>query len=238
MKQRYPWARLGRPAEYGSYGVTKRLGKIDQALSLEGMRLLDLGCGNGSYTVGLSQRAAWTCGLDMQFDLLRSVPASIPRVQGDGERLPFKEQSFDCITMIEVLEHTRRDTSVLEECRRVLRGGGKLLLFVPNKLYPFESHPSHLGGLTLGTNVPFVSWLPGVLHARISSAKIYSRRTIMRMARAAGFEVSKIGYIFPPLDSFPLPLKHAYRRLARRLEDTPLRNFGISIFLVLTKPRD
>jgi ubiquinone/menaquinone biosynthesis C-methylase UbiE len=238
MRPRYPWARFGRPAEYGSYGVTKRLEKIDQALSLEGMRLLDLGCGNGSYTVELSRRAAWTCGLDVQFNPMKSVPASIPRVQGAGESLPFKNQSFDCITMIEVLEHTRSDTGVLGECRRVLRNGGKLLLFAPNKLYPFESHPSHLGRLTLSTNVPFVSWLPGFLHARISSAKIYSRRTIMRMARAAGFEVSKVGYIFPPLDSFPLPFKETYRRLARRLEDTPLRNFGISIFLVLTKPRD
>jgi hypothetical protein len=55
------------------------------------------------------------------------------------------------------------------------------------------------------------------------------------MARAAGFDVCKVGYIFPPLDSFPLPLKDTYRRLVRRLEDTPLRIFGISIFLVLTK---
>jgi 2-polyprenyl-3-methyl-5-hydroxy-6-metoxy-1,4-benzoquinol methylase len=234
-EKRYPWARFGRPAEYGSYGVTKRLEKIDQALPLAGMRLLDLGCGNGSYTLELSRRAAWTCALDVQFNLLKSVPASIPRVQGAGESLPFKNQSFDCITMIEVLEHTHSDTSVLDECRRVLRSGGKLVLFVPNKLYPFETHPSHLGTLTLGTNVPFVSWLPGALHARISSAKIYSRRRIMGMAHAAGFDVCKVGYIFPPLDSFPLPLKDTYRRLARRLEDTSLRNFGISIFLVLTK---
>jgi SAM-dependent methyltransferase len=155
-----------------------------------------------------------------------------------GESLPFKSRSFDCITMIEVLEHTHSDTVVLDECRRVLRGGGTLVLFIPNKLYPFESHPSHIGGLALGTNVPFVSWLPGFLHRRISSARIYSRHGITRMARAAGFEVSKVGYIFPPLDFFPLPLKYTYRRLARRLEETPLRNFGVSIFLVLTKARD
>jgi SAM-dependent methyltransferase len=140
--------------------------------------------------------------------------------------------------MIEVLEHVHSDARVLDECGRVLRVGGKLVLFVPNKLYPFESHPSHIGGLMLGTNVPFVSWLPGFLHRRISTARIYSRHRIIRMARAAGFEVSKVGYIFPPLDSFPLPLKYTYRRLARRLEDTPLRSFGVSIFLVLTKVRD
>jgi ubiquinone/menaquinone biosynthesis C-methylase UbiE len=238
LEKRYPWARFGRPAKHGSFGVTKRMEKIDEALSLQGMRLLDLGCGNGSYPMELARRAAWTCGLDVQFNLLRLVPGSIPRVQGAGESLPFKDQSFDCITMIEVLEHTHSDTSVLGECRRVLRDGGKLLLYVPNKLYPFESHPSHLGTLTLGTNVPFVSWLPTFLHRRISSARIYSRRRITRMARAAGFEVSKVGYIFPPLDSFPLPLKDIYRRLVRRLEDTPLRHFGVSIFLVLTKCRD
>jgi 2-polyprenyl-3-methyl-5-hydroxy-6-metoxy-1,4-benzoquinol methylase len=237
-QKRYAWAPFGRPADYGSYGVTKRLEKIDQALPLIGMRLLDLGCGNGSYTVELSRRAAWTCGLDVQFHLMKSVPAAIPRVQGTGERLPFKDQSFDCITLIEVLEHTRSDSTVLVECHRALKSGGKLVLFVPNKLYPLESHPSHLGGLTLTTNLPFVSWLPGFLHDRISSARIYSRRRIMAMARAAGFEVSKVGYIFPPLDSFPLPFKHTYRQLTRRLEDTPLRILGISIFLVLTKPRD
>jgi len=234
-EKRYPWARFGRPAEYGSYGVTKRLEKIDQAFSLAGMRLLDLGCGNGSYTVELARRAAWTCGLDLQFNLLQSFPTAIPRVQGAAESLPFKNESFDCITLIEVLEHTHSDARVLDECRRVLRSGGKLVLFVPNKLHPFETHPSHLAGLTLGTNVPFFSWLPGALHTRISSARIYSRRRIEGMARAAGFEVRKVGYIFPPLDSFPLPLKETYRRLSRRLEGTPLRIFGVSIFLVLTK---
>jgi ubiquinone/menaquinone biosynthesis C-methylase UbiE len=209
--------------------------KIDQALSLEGMQLLDLGCGNGSYTTELSRRAAWTCGLDVQLSHLQSFPVNIPRVQAVGERLPFTNQSFDCITMIEVLEHTHSDTCVLDECRRVLRDDGKLILFVPNKLYPFESHPSHLGTLSLGTNMPFVSWLPSFLHGRISSARIYSRRRIIGMARTAGFEVSKVAYIFPPLDAFRLPFKQAYRRLTRRLEDTPLRNFGVSIFLVLTK---
>jgi 2-polyprenyl-3-methyl-5-hydroxy-6-metoxy-1,4-benzoquinol methylase len=236
-EKRYPWACFGRPAEYGSYGVIKRLEKIDQAFSLTGIRLLDLGCGNGSYTVELARRAAWTCGLDMQLNHLQSVPANIPRLQGAGESLPFKNESFDCITMIEVLEHTHSDTRVLAECHRVLKRGGKLVLFVPNKLYPMETHPSHIAGLTLGTNVPFVSWLPGALHARISTAKIYSRGRIEGMARAVGFEVSKLGYIFPPLDSFPLPFKGAYRRLTRRLEDTPLRIFGVSIFLVLTKNR-
>lgn len=227
---------LGTPAAYGSYAITKRIGKIDEALSLRGMRVLDLGCGNGCYTVELSRRAAWVCGFDFEWSYLQAVEDSIPRVQGIGESLPFKDASFDAVTMIEVLEHTHSDTEVLAECSRVLRRGGRLILFLPNKLYPFESHPCHLGRLSLGKNIPLVSWLPNFLHRRISSARIYTRRRIITMARAAGFQVNNVGNIFPPLDSFPLPFKQAYRRWTRRLEETPFGNFGVSIFLVLTKP--
>ena len=227
---------LGEPATYGSYAVTKRMGAIDQTLSLEGMRVLDLGCGNGCYTVELSRRAGWVCGVDFQWNYLKDVRGGIPRVQAVGEYLPFRGESLDAITIIEVLEHTNSDSQVLAECFRVLRRGGKLILFVPNKLYPLESHPCHLGSFSLGKNVPFVSWLPSFLHQRISSARIYSRRRILALAGRAGFRVGHVSNIFPPLDSFGLPFKEAYRRLTWRLEQTPLRSFGVSIFLVLTKP--
>jgi len=227
---------LGGPAAYGSYAVVKRFTKLDQALCLQGMRVLDLGCGNGCYTVELSRRARWVCGLDIQLTNLRAFQAKMPLVQGAAESLPFAAESFDAVTIIEVLEHTASDTAVLHECFRVLRAGGVLVLFVPNKLYPFESHPCRLGRFAIGPNIPFVSWLPSFAHRRISSARIYTLRNITRLASSCGFGVSRIGYIFPPLDSFPLPFKDAYRRLAWRLEESPLRVFGVSIFLVLRKP--
>jgi len=226
---------LGGPAAYGSYAVVKRFTKLDQALCLQGMHVLDLGCGNGCYTVELSRRARWVCGLDIQLPNLRAFRAKMPLDQGPAESLPFAAESFDAVTMIEVLEHTASDTAVLRECCRVLKTGGFLVLFIPNKLYPFESHPCHVGRFPIGPNIPFVSWLPTFLHRRISSARIYTRRRISRIASLCGFEVSHVGYIFPPLDSFPLPFKNAYRQLAWRLEETPLRVFGVSILLVLQK---
>src|SRR5256884_1382271 len=228
--------KLGGPASYGSYAVEKRMSKIDKTLDLRGMRVLDLGCGNGCYTAELARRAEFVCGIDLHMPHLQVFQEAIPRVQGRGEQLPFASDSFDAVTMIEVLEHTNCDTKVLAECFRVLKPGGLLILFVPNKLYPFESHPCHIGGLGIGPNIPLVSWLPEFLHRRLCHARIYARRKLFAMVRGIGFQIRKSGFIFPPLDSFPLPFKDAYRRIAARLERSPLGNFGVSIYAVLAKP--
>src|SRR3989440_1540690 len=226
----------GGPASYGSYAVGKRMEKIDQTLDLRGMRVLDLGCGNGCYTQELAQRAESICGIDLHMPHLQAFREAIPRVQGSAEHLPFATESFDAVTMIEVLEHTHCDTKVLETCFRVLNPGGLLVLFVPTKFYPFESHPCRLGTFSLARNVPVVSWLPESLRGRICYARIYTRRRLFAMARKSGFQIQKSGFIFPPLDSFPLPFKDTYRRIAARLEDSPLGNFGVSIYAVLAKP--
>src|SRR5437016_13922503 len=217
--------KLGGPVSYGSYAVSKRMGKMDQILNFNGKRVLDLGCGNGCYTEEIARRADYVCGIDLHMPHLQAFREAIPRVQGSGENLPFASESFDVVTMIEVLEHTDCDTKVLAECFRVLKPGGLLVLFVPNKFYPFESHPCRLGTFSLGRNVPLVSWLPELLRQHICYARIYTRRRLFAMARKVGFQIQKSGFIFPPLDSFPLPFKHTSRRLAARLEDSPLGTF-------------
>ncbi|HKV61108.1 MAG TPA: WecB/TagA/CpsF family glycosyltransferase [Candidatus Acidoferrum sp.] len=228
--------RYGGPASYGSYAVKKRMEKIDATMNLKGMRVLDLGCGNGSYTAELARRAEYVCGIDLHMPHLKAFRENICRVQGTGEHLPFSSESFDAVTMIEVLEHTNCDTEVLAECFRVLKPGGVLVLFVPNKYYPFESHPCRLGTFSLGRNVPLVSWLPGSLRRHLCCARIYTRRALFSMARNIGFQIQKSGFIFPPLDSFPFPFKDSYRQIASRLEDSPLSGLGVSIYAVLTKP--
>lgn len=218
---------LGGPASYGSHAVQKRMQKVDESLDLAGKRVLDLGCGNGCYTVEIGRRAAYVCGVDIQMSHLQSFRQPIPRLQAAGESLPFAAESFDVVTMIEVLEHTRSDTAVLQECFRVLKPGGWLVLFVPNKLYPFESHACHVGDFSLGPNIPFISWFPEFLRRHLCHARIYTRRKLSWIACTAGFQPLTIGYIFPPLDSLRLPFKEAYRRVARRLERSPLASFGV-----------
>jgi len=228
--------KLGGPAAYGSYGVKKRVDKIDETIDLKGMRVLDLGCGNGCYTAEIARRAAYVCGLDLQMQHLRAFRQAIPRLQAAGEDLPFASESFDAVTMIEVLEHTDRDSQVLKECFRVLKPGGFLVLFVPNKLYPFESHPCHIGDFSLGPNIPLISWLPHSIRKHLCDARVYSRRKLTSIARQAGFQSRGTGYMFPPLDSLRLPWKKTYRRIAFWLEKSALARLGVSIYAVFQKP--
>jgi ubiquinone/menaquinone biosynthesis C-methylase UbiE len=229
--------RRGGPAEYGSYAIEKRLQTLFRYVSLRGQRVLDLGCGNGCYTTEIAQRARSVVGVDVELSNLASFQNQIPRLVGIGEQLPFAAASFDIITMIEVLEHTTDDSAVLGECHRILRPDGYLALFVPNKLYPMESHPCHIAKHSIGRNIPFVSWLPNALRKNLCFARIYSQRRLLGMARKKGFAVEKVGYIYPPVDTFPLPqkLKSLYRRVSWHLEESPLRVFGVSIFALLRK---
>jgi len=227
---------LGGPASYGSYAVTKRIGKIDETLDLKGKTLLDVGCGNGCYTAELARRAACVCGIDIQMSHLKAFRDPISRVQGVAENLPFSSEKFDVVTMIEVLEHTNSDRQVLKECFRVLKPGGLLVLFVPNKLYPFESHPCHIGNFSISRNIPLISWFPESLRRRLCHARTYTTRKLLSLAKSAGFEAHQRRYIFPPLDSFPLPFKEFYRRAATKLEKTPIAKLGVSIYAVLRKP--
>ena len=227
---------LGGPASYGSYAVKKRMGKSDETVDLKGKRVLDLGCGNGCYTQELARRAAYVCGVDIQISHLKSFRQPIQRIQAAGENLPFASKSFDVVTMIEVLEHTRSDEETLEECFRVLKPGGLLVLFVPNKLYPFESHPCHFGNFSIGRNIPLISWFPESLRKRFCPARTYSSRKLLSLAKSAGFEAHQRRYIFPPLDSFRLPFKEFYRGAATKLEKTPIAKLGVSIYAVLRKP--
>jgi SAM-dependent methyltransferase len=52
-------------------------------------------------------------------------------VVGGGEHLPFRDESFDAILLIDVLEHIADDAGVAREATRVLRPGGRVLCMVP-----------------------------------------------------------------------------------------------------------
>jgi SAM-dependent methyltransferase len=97
-----------------------------------GAKLLDLGCGRGEFLHGFAQLGFQASGFD------RSRPSEPrfgePVVVGDYEKsgLPFADGEFSVIFNKSVFEHVREITPLLQECRRVLAPGGRMVSLVPD----------------------------------------------------------------------------------------------------------
>ena len=93
-------------------------------------RLLDVGCGPGSITVGLAARVKSAVGIDSVASVLPaedSTPAGLTFQEGDACALDFPDASFDVVHAHQLLQHLPSPpTQALAEMRRVLKPGGIL----------------------------------------------------------------------------------------------------------------
>ena len=100
--------------------------------------VLDLGCGDGTFTQAIMRGRRVACGLDIETVNLpkaRSLGVYERLAIYDGGRMPFKDGHFRSIIANSVLEHVDDLETVLRECFRVLTPGGKLVLTVPVQAY-------------------------------------------------------------------------------------------------------
>lgn len=106
--------------------------RIVKDLNRQEQRILDIGCGTGANLEMLSEFGKAE-GVDVSAEALAFCQArGLQNVrQGEAERLPYEDNSFDLVTGLDVVEHLDNDVAGLQEMRRVLRPGGRALLFVP-----------------------------------------------------------------------------------------------------------
>ena len=114
-----------------------------------GERILDIAAGSGDLARALAKRVApggevWISDINhrmLERGRNRLLDAGImaPAVQCDGEKLPFAEASFDCITVAFGLRNMTRKDAALAEMRRVLRPGGRLVVLEFSRVWkPLE----------------------------------------------------------------------------------------------------
>lgn len=235
-----PAVGLGQPSYVWRFGLERRLELIRRHVPLEGRYILDIGCGIGTFVHRLRQFSPHVYGVDIDQERVRQGAMALPHLAvAVSEYLPFADATFDVVLLHEVLEHVRDDRLTVREACRVIKPGGRIVIYCPNRLYPFETHGIFLGKRYLSGNIPLVNYLPDRLRKRlVPHVRAYTRRGLRRLF--AGLAARPIVHtcVFPGFDNLAARSALAssiLRRVLYPLENTPLGNLGLSHFVVLEK---
>jgi len=239
----YKAALRGEPSYIWRDGQRRRLKMILQAAGgrLSGCVLVN-GCGVGMYLSHLAENTEDIAGLDIEFDRLREAKKLNNRVvNGKGEKLPFPDNTFDLILSHEVLEHVMDDQVAVNEIVRTLKPGGRLVLFCPNRGYPFETHGVYWQGHYHFGNIPLVNYLPRPWRDKLAPhVRIYTRHDLESLFHEMPVKFIRRTTIFGGYDNIiqRLPrLGKLVRGFLYWLEKTPFCRMGLSHFWVVEKTK-
>jgi ubiquinone/menaquinone biosynthesis C-methylase UbiE len=142
---------------------------------LRGRRVLDVGCGTGRLAALLAERhACRVWGVDVSPEMLAVARERVPRGVGlkraAGEDLPFRDDTFERVTITLVAHHLDRPRA-LAEIVRVLEPGGRLALLT------FD--PPSFEGYYLNRYFPSLAVIDG--------ARFPDEEALVRELRSAGF---------------------------------------------------
>ncbi len=115
--------------------VSKRPGLVRKSLPVHGLgRLLDFGCGSGSYLLRMKNQGWQVTGLDASEVVVDRLRADhgLHVFSGSLPHPALETGSFDVITMWQTLEHCHQPLDVLLAAHQLLAPGGKLIVAVPN----------------------------------------------------------------------------------------------------------
>jgi len=231
----------GEPSYVWREGQVRRLGMIQDAAQerLHG-RILDNGCGVGLYSQHLKQTDNQV--ISLEYDIERAVEAHLRSpltLSAAGERLPFPNETFDLILSHEVLEHVQDDRQAVCEMVRVLQIGGRLVLFAPNRGYPFETHGIYWRSKYHFGNIPLVNYFPMHIRNRLAPhVRVYQQADLASLFQNLPVRLIKRHIIFGAYDNIIArspSLGRILRATLQWLEKTPLRFMGLSHFLVIEK---
>jgi len=123
---------------YAGLAPEPRFSKVlEIAAKLGGKKLLDIGCGDGTYTLVLKDllKTEETVGIEISPEavgLAKEKGIKAYQLDIDEEKLPFEDASFDIIYCGEIIEHVFNPDHLLEEIRRTLKPGGRCIITTPN----------------------------------------------------------------------------------------------------------
>jgi ubiquinone/menaquinone biosynthesis C-methylase UbiE len=169
-----------RKAEILEEIVRPRLG------SLQGLSLLDVGCGTGTTDRHFASRVRKLHGVDVSEEMLVHARRTVPKADFswyDGEKLPFADETFDVVVAVCVLHHVpiSKRFKMVSEMVRVTRSEGVVAIFEHNPFNPLTRHA--VNTCELDQNVVLLS----------------SHLAVELLRDAAGMEPDRRHFLFSPL---------------------------------------
>ncbi|MCX7085155.1 MAG: bifunctional 2-polyprenyl-6-hydroxyphenol methylase/3-demethylubiquinol 3-O-methyltransferase UbiG [Methylococcales bacterium] len=118
-----------------------RLAFIQKFVNLEGVRVVDVGCGGGILTEGLAKQNADALGIDLSEDLIdiadlhgleTGIKVNYQKISVEtlAEQQP---ESFDHVTCMEMLEHVPNPGSIITSCAKLVKPGGMVFFSTLNR---------------------------------------------------------------------------------------------------------
>lgn len=234
-------ASRGEPSYVWRDGQERRLRMIRHWVDLHGACVLEAGCGVGAYSSQIGRRYS-SCveAFDIEFERVREARRDTPHaVVAAAEAVPYRSNLFDLVISNEVIEHVQDDRAAVREMVRVLRPGGRLVLFCPNRWYPVEQHGWYWRGEYRFGNIPLINYLPDRWRDRlVPHVRTYTARRLRRLFDGLPVRIVHHSRIFGGYDNIIYRHPHAGRWLRDLLylaERTPLRVLALSHLLVVEK---
>jgi SAM-dependent methyltransferase len=231
----------GEPSYVWRAGQQRRLDMIVRAAGdrITG-RILENGCGVGMYVEHLSPFGGDVIGLEYDLERATEAGENSPHIiNAAGEYVPLSSSTFDLILSHEVIEHVQDDRDAVREMVRVLKPGGRIALFCPNRGYPYETHGIYWKGKYYFGNKLFVNYLPLVLRNRLAPhVRAYTKRDLQKLFEGLPVKYIERTIIFGAYDNIIArfgPFGKVLRWLLQFLERTPLKIFGLSHFWVIER---
>jgi len=159
------------------------------------IKILDIGCGAGAMLRDLKEFGdpvgADVADASIKFCKERELNRL---VQCDAERLGIKNDSFDLVTALDVLEHIGDDELAIRECFRVCKGGGYFISTVPAYKFLWSEHDEAL-----------------------SHKRRYTATALKTKLEAAGFRIEKLSYVITCF-FLPILLFRVLRKVFKKAE--------------------
>lgn len=155
---------------------------IYEQFARPGLRMLDIGCGDGASLLMMQAKGAVAYGTELDHNVVTPAKKLGLTIHiGDIDTAPYPDQSFDVITLSQLLEHVADPIAFLQQVKRKLKPGGKLVITTPR----FGGLQQHLSGRRwINWHIPF-------------HVNFFSRSSLQRLADATGLRIAQLRTFTP-----------------------------------------